>query len=175
MTGLGNLRTPLLRAEECPFSLRSLNVRRLTKWPRRRLTPPPHPILTGRQGTAGSTLTEKQLAIPFDGTARLGQGAPDSYYASVGSAGHDYPRGRSAIIRRRPRTSRTGSPSVPGAPRVPAGGHARARRASREHHASLPGDSLVEPPGREQGANGSSERQPTRCSLPSHVADPSSP
>src|SRR5438132_281452 len=42
-----------------------------------------------------------------------------------------------------------GSPSVPGAPRVPAGGHARARRALREHHASPPGDSrgLAERPG----------------------------
>src|SRR5204862_33377 len=113
-----------------------------------RLTPPPNTILIGWQGTAGSTLTEKPLSIPLDGTARLGQGAPDSHYASGGSAGHGYPRGRSAVTRRRPRASRVGSPSTPGSATRPCRGTCLSnrqkvsrsgvgRRMVRRHHRTV--------------------------------------
>ena len=36
----------------------------------------------GRQGMDRSILTETLLAMPFDGMASLGQGTPDSHYAS---------------------------------------------------------------------------------------------
>ena len=36
----------------------------------------------GRQGMDRSTLTETLPAMPFDGTASLGEGTPDSHYAS---------------------------------------------------------------------------------------------
>ena len=42
---------------------------------------PPDIILTGRLGADRSTLSEALPAMPFDGTASLGQGTPDSHYA----------------------------------------------------------------------------------------------
>ena len=59
----------------------AINSSRHTGWSWSCLAPP-NTILMGRLGANRLTLSEALPAMPFDETASLGQGTPDSHYAS---------------------------------------------------------------------------------------------
>ena len=68
-------------SREVAAQLPTINASQHTKQSRSWLTPP-NTILTGWLGADRSTLSEALPAMPFDRTASLGQGTPDSHYAS---------------------------------------------------------------------------------------------